>query len=491
MTIRKRLALWYSGLLTLLIISFGIAVITVSRVTLLQTVDQVLAGAARNIASIIDTIPLETDASVEIVYHDEQVFHSPGISIQVWRTHENGEPINPVLERFSGIMGEDGKPLDSTLVNVHEISFNSNVINGVPERVVALPFHTKDGLPLGQIQIATPLHAIANANDQLLLITAISAAIVIAVSIGLGLWLSRHLLKPIEAVKEAAASVAQAQDLSRRLEWSGAKDELGELSEVFNHMMERLEHLFSVQQRFIGDVSHELRTPLTSIIGNLELMERYGMDKESLDAAQREADRMNRMVNDLLMLTRADVGELQVDLYPIDLDRIVLNVYEQALGLAKKRQLNISLERIEPVHIQGNNDRIHQLLLNLISNAIKFTKDGGKIDISVYPKGEEAIVEVRDTGIGISDADKKHIFDRFFRADAAREHKYENDGAGLGLSIARWIADVHGGTIDVESQLGEGTLFRLHLPVKGKSKSDGEITEALKKSITIKTKAKV
>jgi two-component system, OmpR family, sensor kinase len=491
MTIRTRLALWYSGLLTFLIISFGIAVITVSRVTLLQTVDQVLVAAAQNIASIIELVPQETSASLAIVLHDEQALRSPGISIQIWRTHENGEPITPVLERYSGVIAEDSSPLDTTLFNTQELSFNSTVINDVPERVIALPFHTSDGLPLGQIQIATPLHAITNANDQLLLITMISAAIVIAVSVGLGLWLSGHLLKPIEAIKEAAASISKGRDLSTRLEWSGAKDELGELSEVFNHMMERLEHLFSVQQRFIGDVSHELRTPLTSIIGNVEIMERYGMDKDSLDAVQREANRMARMVNDLLMLARADFGELQVDLYPMDLDRIVLDVYEQALELAKKRQLHVHLEGIEAVRIHGNSDRVRQLLLNLISNAIKFTKDGGRISLSVYPEGENAIVEVRDTGIGISEADKKRIFDRFFQADAARVHQDEHDGAGLGLSIARWIADVHGGAIDVESKLGEGTLFRLCLPIKGKSKSDEESIEATSKPVKIKTKTKV
>lgn len=483
MTIRKRLALWYSGLFTLLILIFSITVITVSRVSLLQTVDHLLAGTAQNIARLIHTVPYD------VAELEKETFRSPGIAIQIWRTHENGHAIEPILETWAGV-SSDTAPLDSSLVIVHQMSFNSTVINGVPERVVSLPFHSSDGAPLGVIQVATPLHAIVNANDQLLLITAISAAAVITVSIGLGMWLSQHLLKPIEAIKEAAASISKAQDLSTRLEWSGAKDELGELSEVFNHMMERLEHLFSVQQRFIGDVSHELRTPLTSIIGNVEIMERYGVDKDSLDAVQREAARMSRMVNDLLLLTRADFGEMQVDIYPIDLDRIALEVFEQTLPLAQKRELSLKLERIEALRIHGNADRIRQLLHNLLSNALKFTKGGGKISLSVYGKGENAIIEVRDTGIGISEADKKRIFDRFFQADFARVHQDENDGAGLGLSIVRWIIDVHGGSVEVDSQLGEGTIFRVVLPIHGKKKRLEETTEPAKQPIKIKTKAK-
>lgn len=484
MTIRKRLALWYSGLLTLLILIFSITVITVSRVSLLQTVDHLLAGTAQNIAQLVHTLPFDPSEL------EQEIFRSPGISIQVWRTHENGTVIDPVLETWAGI-SSDNKPLDSSLFHVHQMSFNSAVINDVPERIVSLPFHTSEGLPLGVIQVATPLHAIVNANDQLLLITAISACVVIAVSVILGMWLSQHLLKPIEAIKEAAASISKARDLSTRLEWSGAKDELGELSEVFNHMMERLEQLFSVQQRFIADVSHELRTPLTSIIGNVEIMERYGVDKDSLDAVQREAARMSRMVNDLLLLTRADFGEMQVDIYPIDLDRIALDVFEQTLPLAQKRELSITLERVEPLRIHGNADRVRQLLHNLLSNALKFTKGGGKISLSVFAKGENAIIEVRDTGIGISDADKQRIFDRFFQADFARVHRDENDGAGLGLSIVRWIIDVHGGSIEVDSKLGEGTVFRVLLPIHGKKKHIEEKTEPTKQPIKIKTKAKV
>jgi signal transduction histidine kinase len=469
MTIRTRLALWYSGLLTLIIVIFSISVITVSRVTLLQTVDQVLATAAQTVISIIDPVPVAEFGpadTVEIFFRSQDIFHAPGISVQVWRTRNNGELIEPLLEHASADMSGFEHALDPSFLTTHSVHFNSTTISDVPGRVITQPFFTESGELLGVVQIATPLRAIVDANDQLLIITLISAIICILVSIWLGRWLSSYLLRPIATITHAAASVSTTQDLSTRLEWQGANDELGELTRVYNHMMARLEKLFSVQQRFISDVSHELRTPLTTIIGNTELMDRYGMDKESLEAIQREAERMSRMVNDLLLLTRADSGEMTIDLYPVDLDGIVLEVYEQSLGLAKGRNLQILLDRLEPVRMEGNTDRLRQLLLNLISNAIKFTEDGGRIKLSAYPDGNHAVLEVEDTGIGISKADQERIFDRFFQADAARARRDDLYGAGLGLSIARWIVDIHGGTISIQSEPEKGSRFTIRMPIE-------------------------
>jgi signal transduction histidine kinase len=193
-------------------------------------------------------------------------------------------------------------------------------------------------------------------------------------------------------------------------------------------------------------------------------MERYGVDQESLDVVHRESARMSRMVNDLLMLTRAEFGEVEVEFETVNLDVLALEVYEQILVIAKNRQLSIVLERIEPVRIEGSADRLRQLMLNLLNNAVKFTTDGGRIAISVYPLGQQAVLEVSDTGVGIAEKDLQHIFDRFYQVDTARTHHDEADGAGLGLSIARWIVDIHKGEIDVYSKVGKGTRFKIRLP---------------------------
>ena len=384
MTIRKRLALWYSGLMMVVIIIFSIVVITVSRVTLLQTVDQVLGTASLSIHDSIQVLPADNNTEpIELAYHNEELFSEPSVSVQVWRTHHNGELLDtPTIDHVSSDISARTQALDPNHLHSEEPVINSIVVNHIPERVITQPIHTSEGELIGVLQVATPLTAVANANDQVLGITLITATICIVVSIGLGFWASEHLLEPINRIKEAAENVANAEDLTNRIEWDGPNDELGELSKVMNHMMGRLEHLFNVQQEFIGDVSHELRTPLTSIIGHLEIMDRYGVDEDSLDALHREATRMSRMVNDLLMLTRADSGELTIDLYPIDLDHVTLDIFEQSLGLAKDRNLKIDIGRIDPVRVNGNTDRLRQVLLNLVKNAIKFTDDGGNITLS-------------------------------------------------------------------------------------------------------------
>lgn len=460
--------MWYSGLLMAVIIIFGLVVITVSRVTLLQTVDQVLRTATLTIHDSIEPQPIDEsnpEEPLELVYRSEELFSAPSVSVQVWQTYHAGTILDePLLHRSSSDIVNMPRPLDPNYLTSDSPIINSIVVGSIPERVMTQPLFDDSGNLIGVVQVATPLTAIANANDQLLGITLVTATICIFISIGLGLWLSKHLLKPIDAIKKAAENVANADDLTNRIQWNGPNDELGDLSNVFNHMMGRLEHLFTVQQEFIGDVSHELRTPLTSIIGHLEIMDKYGVDKDSLDALHREATRMSTMVNDLLLLTRADSGELRIDLYPVELDHIGLDVFEQSVKLAKDRHLKLHIGRMESVQVNGNADRIRQLLLNLVSNAIKFTDDGGKITLSIYPDGQDSVIEVSDNGIGISEADKKRIFDRFFQADSARTRRDESDGAGLGLSIVRWIVDIHKGKIDVNSTIGEGTTFIVRLP---------------------------
>ncbi len=467
MTIRKRLALWYSGLLALIIIIFSVVLIAVSRVTILQTVDQLLSDAAHQIVDVIDPVFEREDEAASAplqLTEAEATLEEPGVSVQIWSIERDGSDATARLLYASSDLMDRTAPLDPHYIEADALQFNSVTVQDRAMRVITHPYTGESGAQIGVVQVATPLRTIVNSNDQLLVITLVSAGICIGVSVGLGLWLSGHLLKPIEYITRTAASITAAQDLSTRIEWNGPQDELGKLAQVFNHTLGRLERLFEVQQRFISDVSHELRTPLTSILGNLELMERYGFDQESLDVVYRESARMSRMVNDLLMLTRAEFGEVEVEFEAVDLDALALEVYEQVLVIAKDRQLSIVLERVEPVRIEGSADRLRQLMLNLLSNAVKFTTDGGRIGLSVYPLGQHVVLEVSDTGVGIAEDDLQHIFDRFYQVDTARTHRDEADGAGLGLSIARWIVDIHKGEIDVYSKVGQGTRFKIMLP---------------------------
>lgn len=473
MTIRTRLALAYSGLLIAVILVFGLTIVTISRVTILDTIDDVLDRTARDvIASISVSDATEFDSMGQRVeFETDEIFSAAGIAIQVWHTYDGDGPLEtPILLRSSQNITGRADPLDTEALYATEHLHSSQIHTKVTERVVTHPlFHL--GRQIGVVQVASYIQPLEDANETLLGVTVIAAAVSIAVSILLNMWLSNQTLKPINRITRAAASIAEAEDLSTRLTWDGPIDELGRLTEVFNHMMVRLERLFAVQQRFVGDVSHELRTPLTSILGNVELMMRYGADDESLEAVHREANRMSRMVNDLLMLARADYGELKVDLEPTDLEAITLEVYEHITMLTQKRSLKIKLERLESARISGNGDRLRQLMLNLVNNAIKFTPDGGTIKLATYSEGDQAVLTVTDTGIGISEKDQQHIFDRFFQADNSRTQRTEDDGAGLGLSIALWIVKSHNGKITVESAEGEGTTFRVTFPLLPKAQT--------------------
>jgi two-component system OmpR family sensor kinase len=280
-------------------------------------------------------------------------------------------------------------------------------------------------------------------------------------SLLLGNILLERALRPIESIASAASQITTGDDLSRRIPYNGPPDELGQLTEVFNATLGRLEDLFQVQRRFVADVSHELRTPLTVIQANADLIRRYGADPDSLEAIASETKHMTRLIGDLLMLAQADAGELPILQENVELDTLVLDAYNRARVL-DQNGATVELGRFEPVRVSGDEDRLKQLVLNLVSNAVKYTPAEGRVTLSVWPEGNKALIAVADTGEGIPPEDLPHIFDRFYRVDKARARK--QGGAGLGLSIAQWIAESHGGRIAVESAPGVGTTFTVRLP---------------------------
>lgn len=465
MTIRKKLTLWYAGLLILIIGLFSLTVYGMMRFSMLNVVDESIESAATSVIRNIGVVPVGEFGSLEtrIYFRSQDIFRVPGMSIQVWQTYDELKEIPPILVHSSPDLAGFMQPLDPATLRVSQQKFSDVYINNIPGRVTTRPFYS-GGQQVGVIQVAAPVQTIQQATRALFVVMLGASAIAVLVSSVMSMWLSKRVLRPIDAITRAADRIASADDLSTRLPWHGPMDELGRLTSVFNRMMERLQNLFSVQQRFVADVSHELRTPLTAIRGNLDLIQRYGVDAASIEAIQLEAERMSRMVNDLLLLARADNGELKLDLFPIDLDTVILHVYEQTRFLIKDRNLSVKLGHIQPVRINGNADRLVQLLLNLLSNAVKFTPDGGRITLSVYPNKEQAIIEVSDTGRGIHPQDLPHIFDRFYQADHSRVHHTNEDGAGLGLSIAKWIVEAHNGSIEVQSALQKGTTFIVRLP---------------------------
>jgi two-component system, OmpR family, sensor kinase len=279
-------------------------------------------------------------------------------------------------------------------------------------------------------------------------------------------WLASRALRPVDRMTQTAGEIGRAADFTQRLPEPARGDELGRLARTFNEMLGRLDEAFSSQQRFLADASHELRSPLASIRTNAEsLLRTRGADletRESLEAIVRESARMGRMVEDLLALARADAGQ-PIAREPVALDTLLLEVFQQERRLAGEVQLAIG--RLEQVEVEGDRDRLKQLLLNLVDNGLRYTPPGGTVRLGVRQERGRAMLEVEDTGPGIAAEHLPHLFDRFYRGDGPRSRG--PGGTGLGLAICRWVAESHGGSINVKSQEGEGTLFQVALPLPG------------------------
>jgi signal transduction histidine kinase len=286
---------------------------------------------------------------------------------------------------------------------------------------------------------------------------------------GLAGWLGTgQVLTPLEKVTLAAMNITNADDLSRRIPNPGKdKNEIGLLIDAFNQTLDRLEYLFNRQKRFMADVSHELRTPLTVIKGNVGLLRMMKEpDEESLASIETEVDRLTRMVGDLLLLAQAEAGKLELNLQPVELDTVLLEVLQQAKILAGNR-ITIKLTEIDQIQITGDRDRLKQVFINLLANAVKYTPQGGTVYLAIKKVGDQAQTVIEDTGPGIPAKDLPHIFERFYRGDKARTRSADGSSFGLGLSIAYWIIKNHNGRIEVKSKEGSGTTFSVWLPLTG------------------------
>jgi signal transduction histidine kinase len=240
---------------------------------------------------------------------------------------------------------------------------------------------------------------------------------------------------------------------------------VGQLINAFNQTLSRLENLFNTQRRFLADVGHELRTPLTVIKGNVDLMRRMGAsDPESLDGIESEVDRLTRLVGDLLLLAQAESGKMPLDHRLVELDTLLLEAMQQMRVLARDR-LQMRLGEIDQVLVCGDQDRLKQVLVNLIGNAIKYTPPGGEVVLGLGKAGHQARLTVTDNGPGIRPEDLPHVFERFYRGEKSRTRSRDGKGFGLGLSIAYWIVRNHGGRIEVDSKKDQGTTFCVWLPL--------------------------
>ncbi len=331
-------------------------------------------------------------------------------------------------------------------------------------RVLTVPIIVEDlagPVVIGHLQIARLLDTYDEFNRSLIIALLIGFGAATA-SLFVAVWVTPSLFKPLDDIAAVARQITRTDDLSRRVPDPGRNDEFGDLARALNQTLEQIERLFQAQQRLLADVSHELRTPLTTIRGNLDLMRHMGVaDQESMDVIQDELERMTRLIGDLLLLARADSGGLPLERKPVELDNVLFDVYRQISRLENK--VTVVVGEMDQACVVGDQDRLKQLLLILIDNAIKYTPESGRVTLSMMQVNGWAEVRVSDTGVGIPPEDIPYIFDRFYRVDKARTRA--QGGAGLGLAIAKWIVQMHDGHIRVESKVGEGTTFVMRLPL--------------------------
>lgn len=343
--------------------------------------------------------------------------------------------------------------------------------SGQRELVVLLPIEdvsAQQTVALLEVSTSTAPIDAAVTSTRLILLFGIGGALLVAFAVMLPLMSAG--LRPLVAMERASRRIA-AGALSLRLEEPPTHDEIGRLARSFNSMVAQLEAAFARQKQFVADVSHELRTPLTALGGGLEML-MLGADRGDAEASRRltrgmyqEVERMRRLVEDLLTLTRLDEGRARVRLSAVAVDTLVAEVAEQARRLAPQSVLRSKVEENLPA-IRADADYLRQVLLSLLDNAFKYTPEPGTVTL-IARKGDVAdvILEVRDTGIGIAPDALPHVFERFYRADPARARTPQRSGgAGLGLSIARGLVEAQGGRIEIASKPNVGTTVTLRFP---------------------------
>ncbi len=461
-SIRVRLTLWYGSALALILLLFAVALYLVMSRALREQVDASLDEAS---AVAIRTLG-EHRFGPFLIFEDlSQDF--PEIAL---------------LDKFFQIFGPAGQvTIQSSNIQSREIPLSQTAFRasldgqstfesvefqkGVSLRLLSVPIRQGEQL-VNILRVGTSLQATDRMLRRLLTGLYIASPLALLVSLLGGWFLAGRALRPVHAITQAARRIA-AGDWSQRIQTPPSNDEIGQLASTFNDMIGRLEVSFKQIRQFSADASHELRTPLTITKGETELALRRPRQAEDyravLESNLEEIDRLSRIVDELLFLSRADLGEIKLKMYPVQLDDLFREIHQQAAVLGKERQVQTVLSSIEPVMVEGDDLRLRELLLNLVDNAVKYSQEGQTVELSLGLVGNQAKLVVQDHGIGIEPEYHARVFDRFYRTDEARAHGAK--GSGLGLAICKWIVEVHHGTIELQSTVHGGSCFIVFLPL--------------------------
>lgn len=471
-SLRIKLTIYYLAILSAVLLLFGISIYFYLSGSLLTTIDRALAFQ-------IEKIELGMAAGAGVDVSDHPLMQNP----------EAQGDLLPLAPHVYQIINEQGKitdgeiasPKDHLPVDAGELMklevgktvFKSvRLASGESLRVATRHVKDYDGEGTYFIRLGQSLSALESARRRALLVLGIAIPLALLLGSFGGLLLANQALSPVDQITKAAEQIATG-DLAERVpipaQASAKMDELGRLAATFNHMISRLQAAFERQKQFTSDASHELRTPLAVMRGDMEIALRRERAPEEyqrvLASNLEEIVRLTRLIEDLLMLARADSGRVELRCEVVDLNKLCQQMVEYISPLAQQRDQILTYESPNAsLSINADLQRIKQMLLNLLDNAIKYTEPGGSVTLSLRAEHNQAVITVSDTGRGIPAEDLPHIFERFFRRSAKTSDR-SAAGFGLGLSIVKWIVDSHGGQIETESQQGQGTTFIVKFPL--------------------------
>jgi len=459
-SIRGRLTLWLALLIALCLAAFALSLYVAVRGALIDDLDHTLRVQAQQVATTYDFGGQNgndnTGQHVDIGAVDQ--FTTGGVYVETFDARGH------MLARSSNL-GTRRLPLPAPVTTLLRAAPHTATLAGSygTLRVYSVPARA-GGQTNGLVLVGASLHEVTTTTRTLLAALAVAGLVAVTLAaLGVGVVVRRGL-RPLDAMATAVEGI-DAHDLDRRVALRDPPVEVERLARVFDAMLARLRASFATQRRFVGDAAHELRTPLAAIRGRGDVL----LLDPALDATTRdgvammrdEAARMSRLVANLLLLARGDEARA-IDRRPVELDVLLLEAARQARVPAAARGVTVALGHEDQAVALGDADLLKQLLLNLVDNAVAYTPPGGRVELALDVDGNQARLSVRDTGPGIAAEDLERIFERFYRLDEARTRR--SGGAGLGLAIARWIAEAHGGHIAVESVVGRGSVFTLVLP---------------------------
>jgi heavy metal sensor kinase len=453
-SIRLRLTAWYIAVLLASLCIFGIAAFLAMKKGIERTVDENLEEQAASIEELMGRVIQEEPARLADELREHAELRAEGDFSQV--CDQNGNWIYR-----SRLMSKYNVPLPDPL---HRSAYDFEA-RGLPLRIWVREMSA--GENKYRIQVAAPMDDFYEALDQFKWMVLLISPLLVALASAGGYWLSRRALAPVDQITRAAQEI-NSSNLSKRLDVPKSGDELQRLSETLNRMLERLEGSFNRITQFTADASHELRTPLALMRTTTEVSLRTSQTVSDYREAQTEVleelEKTSSLVEKLMLLARADAGVETLQRVPVNLADCLREACDDGRVLAQAKQLrfqeNISTSTMI---VDADSHALHRLFLILIDNAVKYTPSGGSITVSLRRQDKSAVAEFQDSGIGIAAEDLPYIFDRFYRADKARSREF--GGVGLGLSIARWVAEAHGGSIEVQSTLGVGSVFRVLIPL--------------------------